>query len=253
MQQPLDTKGPAAERERILSEYRRRERELPPDRYSPWQAGAQFMSVMRKRIAATLLHEAGAFPGRASQCLEIGYGSLGWLGDLVGWGVPETNLHGIELDEVRARRAKETLPAADLRIGDATSLPWPSGTFDLIVASTVFTSILDVGMRRALAREITRVLAPQGAFLWYDLMRNNPRNPHVRKVTRRELRSLFPDLQGDVRSATLVPPLARAAARASWTVATVLEAMPFLRTHLVAVLQHAKRPDLSHKSQGART
>ena len=164
----------SAEHERILAEYRRREREVEGDLYAPWQAATSFMRAGRTRLAARMLKAAGAFPVPGSACLEIGYGSLGWLGEMVAWGVREQDLHGIELDAARARRAAEILPSADLRVGDATRMPWADGTFRLVIASTVFTSILDAGVRRAVALEVERVLAPGGALLWYDMAVNNP-------------------------------------------------------------------------------
>jgi ubiquinone/menaquinone biosynthesis C-methylase UbiE len=183
-----------------------------------------------------MLHDAGVFPEVGDQCLEIGFGTLGWLGTLMSWGLRETDLHGIELDAARATKAHEALPTADLRIGDATKLPWEVGSFHLVVASTVFTSVLDVRVRGLIADEIMRVLAPGGALLWYDFAANNPRNPNVRKVNRKELRELFPRLSGEVKSITLAPPLARFVAPKSWVLATMLEGIPFLRTHLIAVL-----------------
>ncbi len=226
----------AAERRRMLAEYRRREKTIRPERYSPWETSEMFMRTGRRRLAAFLLNEAGVCPGPGDPCLEVGFGSLGWLGDLLCWGVRETDLHGIELDAVRAGRAKEILPRADLRVGDATELPWDSNTFRLVIASTVFTSILDPSVRRLVAGEITRVLRRDGALLWYDFAVNNPANPHVRRVGRKELRQLFPQLRGKTRSATLAPPLARRIAPRSWLMATLLETIPFLRTHLMAVL-----------------
>jgi ubiquinone/menaquinone biosynthesis C-methylase UbiE len=210
---------------------------VPRDLYAPWQPAEAFFRSERKRIAARFLRQVGAFPRRGEACLEVGYGSLGWLADLLSWGLCQADLHGVELDADRAAVAREALPAADLRVGDASELPWPDGTFRLVIASTLFTSILDPEMRWGIAGEIVRVLAPGGALLWYDFAFDNPRNPNVRRVTRRELAALFPSLRGPVRSVTLAPFLARAVAPWSWTVATVLEAIPFLRTHLVAVLR----------------
>jgi len=80
------------------------------------------------------------------------------------------------------------------------------------------------------------VLAPGGALLWYDFAFNNPKNPHVRGISRSEVRKLFPQLVGKIKSVTLAPPLARLIVPRSWTLATFLEAVPFLRTHLLAVL-----------------
>ena len=230
----------AAERERIELEFQRRAREVSSDRYAPWQPSAQFMVEGRNRAAALVLHELGVFPKPADQCLEVGFGALGWLSELIGWGVRESDLHGIELDPSRARRASEILPMADLRTGDAVKLPWNDNTFQLVIASTLFTSILDLKVRQLVAKEIQRVLAPGGALLWYDFAYNNPANPNVRGIGRAELKQLFPTLKGKIRTITLAPPLARLLASRWWTLATFLEAIPLLRTHLIAVL--IKRP-----------
>jgi SAM-dependent methyltransferase len=226
----------AAERERLLAEYGRRRAQGRPDLYAPWQAAVLFSRMGRNRVAARMLAQAGVFPKAGVLCLEVGFGSLGWLAELLCWGLRQKDLHGIELDAVRAARAQEILPEADLRIGDATRLPWETDRFRLVIASTVFTSILDASVRRMVAAEITRVLAPGGALLWYDFAVNNPRNPSVRRVGREELRGLFPELRGPIQSVTLAPPLVRLVAPKSWLLATALEAFPFLRTHLMAVL-----------------
>jgi hypothetical protein len=85
-------------------------------------------------------------------------------------------------------------------------------------------------MRKRIAQEIMRVLAPGGALVWYDFAYNNPSNTSVRKVSRREIRHLFPKLQGRIVTVTLAPPLARFVVPRSWLLATTLEALPILRT-----------------------
>jgi ubiquinone/menaquinone biosynthesis C-methylase UbiE len=226
----------AIERERIQLEYQRREREVSSDLYAPWQPSAQFLVESRNRAAAVMLHRLGVFPKPGAQCLEVGFGALGWLSELISWGVREADLHGIELDPSRARKAGQVLPVADLRTGDAVELPWDDGTFQLAISSTLFTSILDQNVRCLIADEIVRVLAPGGALLWYDFAYNNPANPNVRGIDRAELKRLFPNLQGKIRTVTLAPPLTRRIAPRWWTLAVFLEAIPLLRTHLIAVL-----------------
>jgi ubiquinone/menaquinone biosynthesis C-methylase UbiE len=231
-----DKKSDIQERQRLLTEYSRREREVNLTRYAPWAPAFEFMQDTAAHAAAQMLRRAGLFPGRQSQCMEIGFGYLGWLAHLIQWGVPEKHLHGIELNTHRADRARQILPLADLRVGDAVNLPWEDGVFDLVVVSTVLTSILSDETRCKVAAEVYRVLAPGGALLWYDFAVNNPRNQHVRKVGRSELQQLFPALRGEIRSITLAPPLARFLAPKSMALATLLEAIPWLRTHLIAVL-----------------
>ena len=226
----------ASERRRIICEYRRRQREIPASLYAPYNPAEIFLQTGRKRRAAAMLHRAGVFPDPESECLEVGFGSLGWLGDLISWRVRETSLHGIELEPQRAGQAMEILPKADLRVGDAATLPWANDSFQLVIASTVFTSILDNQVRHLVADEITRVLSPGGVLLWYDFAVNNPRNSNVRKVDRKELGELFPLLKGSIKSLTLAPFLSRLLAPNAWPLAAFLDAVPLFHTHLMAVL-----------------
>ena len=231
----------AAEGQRIRKEYKRRSVEVDVSLYASWNPAESFMRAGRERTALQLLHRAGAFPQEGDRCLEVGYGRLGWLGTLISWGVMEADLSGIELDESRARVARATLPVADLRVGDATTLPWADATFKLVVVSTVFTSILQAEVRQRIAEEIKRVLAPGGALLWYDFRVNSPKNKQVRKVDRHELRKLFQGMEGRIKSVTLAPPLTRLLVSRSHVLAVVAETIPPLRTHQVAVLLKSGR------------
>jgi SAM-dependent methyltransferase len=224
------------EAQRVLDENARRDREVDADRYAPWNPTEALMREGRRRVAARMLHRYGVFPKAGDPVLEIGFGRLGWLADLLGWGLRSFDLHGIELDETRVEVARASFSEADLRVGDAASMAWADGSFKLVVASTVFTSILDREVRQAVAEEIHRVLRPGGALLWYDFRVDNPANPNVRGISRLELRSLFKDFEHHVRSVTLAPPIARRVAPLSWALATTLETIPMLRTHLLGVM-----------------
>jgi SAM-dependent methyltransferase len=213
-------------------------REAARELYAAWQPGEMFMREGRRRKAAAMLREAGCFPRAGEPCLEVGCGRLGWLADLLSWGLEETDLHGIEIDQQRLEEARRALPAADLRQGDAASLPWKDGAFRLVVVSTVFSSILEERLRKDVAAEIERVLAPGGVLLWYDFAVDSPRNPRVRGVPSRSVRGYFPRLAGRLARVTLAPPLARLLAPRLWPAAIALEALlPPLRTHRLAVLR----------------
>ena len=190
----------------------------------------------RERAAVTLLRSTGTFPERGNRCLEVGYGRLGWLAALLGWGLRFDDLYGVELDPGRAEEARDAMPGAHLEVGDATEMDFPDGTFDIVVLSTVFSSILAPGVRKRLAAEVLRVLKPGGAALWYDFRVDNPGNPHVKGVPAAEIRRLFPEMTHRFRSVTLAPPVARAIVPISWVAATVVEVLPFLRTHILGVL-----------------
>jgi SAM-dependent methyltransferase len=220
----------------LISEYERRDRLVPDSLYAQYNPGYLLMSQGRERAAVRMLKDADVFPRPGTPCLEVGYGRLGALGTLIGWGLRETDLHGIEMDGRRANIAQAALSGADLRVGDARDMPWQDDTFGLVVTWTVFSSILSSSVREAMAKEIVRVLKPGGALLYYDFAWNNPNNPNVRAVSARELRTLFAGLRGSIRTATLAPPLARLIAPRSWLLASLLDSVPFLRSHRVAVL-----------------
>ncbi len=125
----------------------------------------------------------------------------------------------------------------DVRAGSAAALPWRDGSFDLVLQQTVFTSILDGQMRRTVAAEMTRVLRPGGAVLWYDFVYDNPDNPDVRGAPAREVRGLFPGFAADLVRITLAPPIARRIPAAALPLLyPLLAALPFLRTHRLGLL-----------------
>lgn len=156
-------------------------------------------------------------------------------------GAAREDLAGIELDSGRAAACARRLACADVRAGDASRLPWSDGSFDVVLQSTVFSSILDQVMRKTVASEMLRVLAPDGAIIWYDFFVDNPSNPNVRGVRRREIEALFPACRVDLRRTTLAPPLARRIVPMSWTLATLLESWRFLNTHFLGSIQRCRR------------
>lgn len=186
---------------------------------------------------------------RERRVLEVGCGRGDWLADLEAWGVRREQLAAIDIDPVRARETQarfapwrgeggEVLaPGADIRIGDASRLPWPDGSFDLVMQSTVFSSILQFEMRQAIAAEMVRVLRPGGAILWYDFLVNNPWNSNVRGVRAGEIQALFPGYQARLKRITLAPPLARRLVPLSWLAATALERLVLLNTHYIGLLR----------------
>jgi ubiquinone/menaquinone biosynthesis C-methylase UbiE len=96
------------------------------------------------------------------QILDVGCGSGQQLLDMESWGARRENLAGIDLIASRVSYACSRLctlpaginPGADIRVGDASKLPWPEATFDIVHQNTVLTSILDDGMKKAVAAEM---------------------------------------------------------------------------------------------------
>jgi ubiquinone/menaquinone biosynthesis C-methylase UbiE len=195
------------------------------------------MRQSRERAAVTLLRLEGLLPLAGRRVLDVGCGFGQWLCDFQTWGAEGTALAGIDLLPERIEHARARLAGADLRLGDASRLPWPDGEFDVVVQSTVLSSILDPSMRRAVASEMARVLRPGGAILWYDFFVADPRNRAVRGVRRREIARLLPGFRMRTRRVTLAAPLARRLAARAPTAVVVLEALRALNTHYVATLR----------------
>ena len=195
----------------------------------------------RERAMMAMLRQLLA--GRSLQSLrilEIGCGSGRNLIDFVNWGARPEHCTGNELlaDRVAAAR-KNMLPDMTILQGDASALEFPDGSFDIILQSTVFSSILDEDLRRAVAANMWRMLAPVGGFFWYDFTVDNPRNRDVTGISQGQIRALFPQARYDARKVTLAPPLARRVVRLAPGLYPILNALPFLRTHVMALLRKA--------------
>jgi SAM-dependent methyltransferase len=229
-----------AEADRIAVEYARRGASIPPDRYSPATPAQLLLRQSRERAVLAALRRAGMLPLAGRRILDVGCGAGQWLADFETWGADRAGLAGIDLLEARIEAARARLtPGADVRVGDASRLPWPAGQFDVVLQSTVFSSILDHTMRTAVAGEMARVLAPGGVIVWNDFFVDSPGNRAVRGVRRREVAALFPGFRVDLRRVTLAAPLARAIAPRSQLAAIALEALCLLDTHYLGVLRRA--------------
>ena len=209
----------------------------PPDFYG-WNRPVNLFhhcSILRCSIRA--LVREGMFPLDERLVADIGCGRGQWLAEFLQWGADGSNLYGIDLDEDRIRAARKRVATADLRIGDASELPWADATFDVVTQFTLLTSILDMAVKRQIAAEMLRILRPNGLILWYDFWCNNPRNPNVRGIEAQEIRSLFPGCQAKLEKVTLAPPLAQRLVPVSWLAAMMLEKVPLLRTHYLGVIR----------------
>ncbi len=212
-------------------------RRAAPERYSFLQPDVWQSVQQRQRAMLALFVRAGWTSLADKRVLEVGCGAGGNLLELLRLGFAPEHMTGIELLPERFAQARHRLPAA-LRLieGDAIVAPIAPGSQHLLLQSTVFSSLLDAATRAALAAAMWRWLAPGGAVLWYDFTVNNPRNPDVRGVPLAEVRALFPQPRIVARRVTLAPPLARAVCRVHPRLYPLFNAVPLLRTHVLAWL-----------------
>jgi ubiquinone/menaquinone biosynthesis C-methylase UbiE len=188
------------------------------------------------RSCIDLLSRAKRFPLFGLQVVDFGCGSGTWLLEFIQWGAQPRDVFGIDLSSDRIASARIRLPASELICGNAANTPWHSDSFDVASQFTMFTSILDESLRRAVAKEMLRIVKPGGVILWFDFRCDNPYNRNVRGIGRAEVRDLFPQCRIKFLSTILAPPLARRVAPLSWPLAQLLSAIPVFRTHYAALI-----------------
>jgi SAM-dependent methyltransferase len=204
--------------------------------YSPLRPEVWHAVQERQRAQLRLWARLGWTELASRRLLDVGCGGGGNLLEALRLGFMPEHLTGLELLPERCAQARRVLPAAVTLIeGDALAASLPADSFDIVQASTVFSSLLDDDFAARLAAQMWRWVKPGGGVLWYDFTIDNPRNRDVRGVPLHRVRALFP--QGVLqcsRRVTLAPPLARALGRVHPAWLPVFNSLPWLRTHVLA-------------------
>jgi SAM-dependent methyltransferase len=137
---------------------------LPPD--TPASGGA----ALAPDQSAIALYRAviADLPLAGARVLEVGCGRGGGAAHLAEGGAP-AEIVGVDLSPAtvaRARMLNVGIPRLAFRVGDAESLPFPDGSFDIVV--NVESSHCYARMDRFVA-EAARVLRPGGWLAWADM------------------------------------------------------------------------------------
>ncbi|MBN1894322.1 class I SAM-dependent methyltransferase [bacterium] len=224
------------EKDRIRSIYTaRNERLAGSGRYSVFHPAGLFMAQHRQRDVLRLMRQEGILPLSGKDILEVGCGGGGVLQEYLIYGASPGQLHGCDLLCERLHAARSLLPNVVLTVADGQYLPYAAGLFDVALQYTVFTSILDDGIKANVAREMLRVIRRGGIILWYDFWLN-PINQQTKGIRKAEIRRLFPGCSFKFHRITLAPPLARRLVPLSWILCLMLEKLRILNTHyLVAI------------------
>jgi len=226
-----------AELERIRRVYAQRECSRHSVR-GPYSDISQSLRVaeIRRRVARVLAR-ASAPPISRLKFLDVGCGEGQWLRTLASMGANEKNLTGVDLLPARLKTAKRLCsPRTALHCCDASKLPFSDADFDIALAFTLFSSILDDAFKKTVAAEMLRVLRSGGLILWHDLRVGNPLNPNVRAVPRREIANLFASCKVTIEPVTLAPPLSRLLSRSA-KLHDRFSRIPMLCSHYFGVIQ----------------
>ena len=229
----------SGELDAIRARYARRS-SLPAQRYSRFNPEVLARVHERECSTAALLASQGIQSLKGLDVVEVGCGNGVNLVEFLQFGADPERLVGNELLAERLEQARCLLPdPVRLMPGDACDLPFEAASFDIVYQSTVFSSILDDAFQQHLADAMWRWVKPGGGVLWYDFTVNNPRNADVRGVPLARIRALFPHGELHFQRITLAPPIARAVTRVHPALYTLFNAIPLLRTHVLAWIAKA--------------
>ncbi|WP_169516616.1 class I SAM-dependent methyltransferase [Kaistia adipata] len=192
----------------------------------------------RNDALAQLLSTRLEKPLSEYRILDFGCGT----GSVTHWldlqGASPDRLTGVDIQRDRIAKARESYPHLAFVEASGERLPFAAGQFDIALAFTVFSSILDPFVAKRVATEMTRVLATDGGMIiWYDMRYPNPSNPNLRAMTRSRIRHLFPTLDAELAPLTLLPPVAERLGPLTDALYPPLAAIPVLRSHYFGLLR----------------
>jgi ubiquinone/menaquinone biosynthesis C-methylase UbiE len=221
---------------RLRAEYEdRKHRFSGSDLYSWFNNANLFAVQQRQRAVLDALKLSGITDLSNINILEMGCGGGGVLVEYLGFGAHPKNLYGVDVLPDRLQSAHHRLPGSNFVNADGQSLPFPTGTFDLVLQYTAISSILDTEVRRNICEDMLRLLKPNGMILSYDFWLN-PTNKQTRGFRPVEIRQLFPGCTLTFQRITLAPPITRKLASVSWGFCLFLESLKIFNTHyLVAI------------------
>ena len=226
--------------ERIKKAYNKRKIQQKEKLYSYFNKGNLYMAQERERVILDLLRKYSFSNLSNKKILDIGCGIGGVLRNFIKYGAKPKYIYGIDLLEDRIEIAEDISPNINFKCGDASNLPYKDESFDIVVQFTVFTSVLKKEMKKDIAKEMLRVLKKEGIIIWYDFRYNNPRNPDVKGIKKKEIINLFPNCKFTFKRVTLAPPIVRFIAPRSWLLCYLFEKLSFLCTHYLVIIRKEK-------------
>jgi len=225
------------ETDRIKQVYEKRKEKVSSQLYSFFNPAHLFMIQRREWELLNLLKKFEINSLEDKKILDIGCGTGSILRNFIQYGANPENLYGIDLLPDRIETGRKINPNINFSCGDASKLPYQNENFDIVMQFTVFTSILDNRMKKEIAKEMLRVLKADGIIIWYDYFMDNPKNPDVKGVRKKEIYEIFPGCSIHLKKITLAPPITRALAPYSTFICFLLEKLKIVNTHYLGIIQ----------------
>jgi SAM-dependent methyltransferase len=226
--------GWTGEESRIRSFYGGRDARV----VSSWSEPAFLFTIQeRERRVLALLRDCGYASLANARLLEVGCGKGFWLNEFVKWGMRPENVAGVDLLAERVADARRVCPAlARIERANGAGLPFDDRSFDLVLQSMAFSSILSRDLRQQVAGEMARVAKAGGVIVWYDF-HVHPRSADVEAIRKKEIHRLFPGCRVRLRRITLAPPLVRLIAPYSRLACDLLGRIPWLCSHYLGAIR----------------
>jgi ubiquinone/menaquinone biosynthesis C-methylase UbiE len=207
--------------------------------WHPRNLGGVYFRQQIERAVVSVLNEAGVELADA-ELLDVGCGTAPHLRYFVELGADRDRLHGVDLVPERIEVARQLTPAMDLRVADATDLPYDDGAFDVVSQFTALCNIRDSALLERAAAEMSRVLKPDGAIVWVDIARANGRDAPYQPISEPRVQELFSAFE-IVAARRLFHRWSMPLAGRWPEVALALERLPIGKSHLVASLRRPGR------------
>lgn len=218
----------------IIERYRRRTQK---DKSCLYNMAKNSVAISRFRFnqeLLTLLAKNFGCDFPLKKYLEVGCGTGNNLSQLISFGVEPKNLTGNDIYEPSLEIAKNRLPSCvELRQGNFVDLKYEK-KFDVILFSTVLSSILDTDLRKECINKAYDLLNKDGIVVIYDFTYNNPKNKDVQKVVFHDFFSPgCPKYsKSSVKRITLAPPIARRLENFPFLI-KLFEKIKILNTHMI--------------------
>ncbi|HHJ19383.1 MAG TPA: class I SAM-dependent methyltransferase [Gammaproteobacteria bacterium] len=194
-------------------------------------------SFYRDRALYNLLKKYDLLPLADKKIIDFGCGTCARLRELIRFGATPENLYGIDLSKERIAICQKFSPNINVQVGSCIATGYPDDTFDIVINSTMMSSILDNTIAQDIADEMCRVLKPSsGVILWYDMRFDNPWNKDVRGYSREAIQHLFSGYSIDLRSISL-PSRFGSIVESVPSLYHLMHIFPFLRTHYFGVIK----------------
>ncbi len=128
---------------------------------------------------------------QSAEILDVGCGNGGSVLNFLRLGCKPSSIYGIDRLGERIEEARGRFPNVNFSCGDASAMMYPDARFDIVFESTMFIQMTDQELASRVAKEMLRVLKPQGYILLVDWRYSKPGNSEYLGLSKKRIKALF--------------------------------------------------------------